>query len=86
MTIEIPGEVCLESGLSHGDPGLGVGWMQARDECLMFWARQALMDGRDHSCDVTSEQSSGIEPQTREDFATENSMRVWHEPLVLPAA
>ena len=60
--------------------------MQSRDECLMFWARQALLDGREHSRDVTPKQSDGIKPQTREDFTTQDSMRIWHEPLVLPAA
>jgi len=60
--------------------------MQSRDECLMFRARQALLNGREHSRDVTPEQSGGIEPQTREDFTAEDSMRIWHEPLVLPAA
>jgi hypothetical protein len=69
-----------------GDPGLGAGVMQSRDECLMFRARQALLDGREHSRYVTPEQSCGIEPQTREYFTAEHSMRIWHQSLILPAA
>jgi hypothetical protein len=55
----------LTKGVRNRDPGLGGRWMQSRDECLMFWARQALLDGREHSRDVTPKQRSGIKPQTR---------------------
>ena len=75
----------LKKDCRNGDPGLGAGWMQSRYKCLMVWARQALLGGSEHSRYVTPEQSGGIEPQTREDFTAEHSMRIWHEPLVLPA-
>jgi hypothetical protein len=78
--------VMLPKDFHNGHLGLGAGWMQAHHKGLMFWARQALLGGREHSRYVTPEQSGGIEPQTRENFTAEHSMRIWHEPFVLPAA
>jgi len=78
--------VVLTKDFHNGHLGLSAGWMQARHKCLMFRARQAFLDGREHSRYVTPEQSCGIEPQTREDFTAEHSMRIWHQSLILPAA
>jgi hypothetical protein len=78
--------VVLTKDCRNGHPGLGDGGMQARNKCLMFRARQASLDGREHSRHVTPEQSCGIEPQTREYFTAEHPMRIWHQSLILPAA
>jgi len=60
--------------------------MQARHKYLMFWARQAMLDGSEHCRYVTTEQRCGIEPQTGEDFTAEHSLRIWHQPFVVPGA
>jgi hypothetical protein len=45
-----------------------------------------MLDGSEHYCYVTPEQRCGIEPQTREDFTAEHSLRIWHQPFVVPGA
>jgi hypothetical protein len=52
----------------------------------MFWARQTILDGSEHRRYVTLEQRCGIEPQTGEDFTAEHSLRLWHQPFVVPGA
>jgi hypothetical protein len=60
--------------------------MQTRYKCLMFWTFQAKLDRGEHSRYVTPEQGYSIEPETGEDLTAEHSLRVWHQPFVLPSA
>ena len=65
---------------------LGAEGMQACHKCLMFWARQTMLNSNEHRRYVTPEQRCGIEPQTGEDFTAEHSLRIWHQPFVVPGA
>jgi len=56
----ISARVVLTQDFRNGH--LGAGGMQARHKCLMFWARQAMLDGGEHRRYVTPEQRCGIEP------------------------
>ena len=55
---------------------LGAEGMQACHKCLMFWARQTMLNSNEHRRYVTPEQGYGIEPETGEDLTAEHSLRV----------
>jgi len=52
--------------------------MQVHHKCLVFRARQTMLDSSEHRRYVTTEHCGSIEPQTGEDLTTKYPLRIWH--------